>query len=104
VAVKLGGRGVLAVNPQGEMWHIPAPEVASVVDTTGAGDSLSAGLLSGLAHGGDVLDGLQLGVRVASTAIGRASSDRYPSTGELLPSAGPAARVPRPQALLDGTA
>jgi sugar/nucleoside kinase (ribokinase family) len=104
VAVKLGGRGVLAVSPQGEMWRIPAPEVATVVDTTGAGDSLSAGLLSELAHGGDVLDGLQLGVRVASTAIGRASSDRYPSVGQLLPSAGPAARVPRPDALLDGTA
>jgi hypothetical protein len=52
----------------------------------------------------NVLDGLQLGVRVASTAIGRASSDRYPSVGQLLPSAGPAARVPRPDALLDGTA
>jgi sugar/nucleoside kinase (ribokinase family) len=103
VAVKLGDRGVLAVSPQDEMWRIPAPEVATVVDTTGAGDSLSAGLLSGLARGDDVLQGLQLGVRVASTAIGRASADRYPRPEELLPSAGPAARMPRPEALLDGT-
>lgn len=104
VAVKLGGRGVLAVNQQGQSWKIPAPEVATVVDTTGAGDSLSAGLLSSLAHGGDVLAGLELGVRVASTAIGRASSDRYPTMAQLLPAAGPAVRLTRPNTLQDDLA
>lgn len=103
VAVKLGDRGVLAVSPQGEMWSVPAPQVGAVVDTTGAGDSLSAGLLSGLARGDDVLDGLQLGVRVASTAIGRPSSDRYPTMAQLLPPAGPAVRVHQTDAVLDQT-
>jgi len=104
VAVKLGGRGVLVVTPQGDLWQIPAPAVPTVVDTTGAGDSLSAGLLSRLSQGDDVLDSLELGVRVASTVIGRASSNRYPTTAEILPSAGPALRLPDAVALLDGSA
>jgi sugar/nucleoside kinase (ribokinase family) len=90
VAVKLGDRGLVAVSPDGEPWQIPAPTVPTVVDTTGAGDSLSAGLVSHLAQGHDVLSGLELGVRVASTVVGRTSSHRYPSLAEVLPAAGPA--------------
>jgi len=104
IAVKLGHRGVLAVTPEGELWQIPAPTVSNVIDTTGAGDSLSAGLLSRLARGDDVLAALGFGVRVASTVIGRSSANRYPTTAELLPAAGPAARLSDTTALLDGAA
>jgi argininosuccinate lyase len=93
VAVKLGHAGLVTVSPDGELWQIPAPAVPTVVDTTGAGDSLSAGLVSHLAAGHDVLESLELGVRVASTVVGRDSAHRYPNRAEVLPSAGPALRL-----------
>ena len=54
------------------------------VDTTGAGDSLAAGLLAELALGADMAEALRVGVHVASTVVGRPSHDRYPHRDELL--------------------
>jgi len=54
------------------------------IDTTGAGDSLAAGLLASLANGRDVAGALATGVRVASTVVGRDSHRRYPTRQELL--------------------
>lgn len=50
VVVTLGGRGVLAVRGA-EKWEVPAFDVP-VVDTVGAGDAFSAGLLAALADRG----------------------------------------------------
>jgi fructokinase len=50
VAVTQGGRGVLAVRGEAR-WRVPAFNVP-VVDTVGAGDSFSAGLLAGLSERG----------------------------------------------------
>jgi len=83
VVVKLGSRGLLAAGPDGARLTIEAP-VVKAIDTTGAGDSLAAGLLAGLAGGHDVASALATGVRVASTVVGRASHHRYPSRQELL--------------------
>jgi sugar/nucleoside kinase (ribokinase family) len=93
IAVKLGHAGLVAVSPDGDLWQIPAPAVPTVVDTTGAGDSLSAGLVSHLAQGHTVLHSLELGVRVASTVVGRDSSHRYPGRAEVVPAAGQARRL-----------
>jgi len=49
---------------------VPAVPVA-VVDPTGAGDSFSAGFLSGLLANGDAVAAAKVGVRVAATAVGR---------------------------------
>jgi sugar/nucleoside kinase (ribokinase family) len=83
VVVKLGSRGLLAAGPSGARLTIDAPAVKAI-DTTGAGDSLAAGLLAGLADGDDVEDALATGVRVASTVVGRDSHRRYPTRRELL--------------------
>ena len=83
VVVKLGSRGVLAAGPSGAPFTIDAP-VVKAIDTTGAGDSLSAGLLASLADGHDVHSALATGVRVASTVVGRDSHRRYPTRHELL--------------------
>jgi sugar/nucleoside kinase (ribokinase family) len=88
VVVKRGDKGVLARGKQGEQVRIPAP-AATAVDTTGAGDSLAAGLLADLANGADMFTALATGVRVASTVVGRASRNRYPTRDELLPLAPP---------------
>jgi sugar/nucleoside kinase (ribokinase family) len=83
VVVKLGSRGLLAAGPNGARLTIDAPTVKAI-DTTGAGDSLAAGLLASLADGHDVARALATGVRVASTVVGRASHHRYPTRRELL--------------------
>jgi sugar/nucleoside kinase (ribokinase family) len=84
VVVKLGERGVLARDGRGEELVVRAPAVEAV-DTTGAGDSLAAGMLAALATGADMRTALEFGVRVASTVVGRSSLDRYPAPHELLP-------------------
>jgi len=83
VVVKLGSRGLLAAGPNGARLTIGAP-VVKAIDTTGAGDSLAAGLLASLADGHDVASALVTGVRVASTVVGRVSHRRYPTRRELL--------------------
>src|ERR1035437_7352064 len=83
VVVKLDCRGLLAAGPSGAHLTIDAPAVKAI-DTTGAGDSLAAGLLAGLADGDDVENALATGVRVASTVVGRDSHRRYPTRRELL--------------------
>lgn len=84
VVVKLGSRGLLAAGPNGAGLTIDAPTVKAI-DTTGAGDSLAAGLLASLADGHDMASALATGVRVASTVVGRVSHRRYPTRRELLP-------------------
>jgi sugar/nucleoside kinase (ribokinase family) len=86
VVVKRGPSGVVATGPSGERLAIPAPP-AVAVDTTGAGDSLAAGMLADLSQGRDMSQALVTGVRVASTVVGRSSRDRYPGRDELLPPA-----------------
>lgn len=88
VVVKLGARGVLAAGPGGAQISVPAPPV-SPVDTTGAGDSLAAGVLAELARGADMHAALRTGVRVASTVVGRPSRNRYPGWDELVPAEDP---------------
>ena len=52
VGVKLGTRGTLLSPAPGEFLDIPClPAPGPVADTTGAGDSLLAGLIAGLLHG-----------------------------------------------------
>jgi sugar/nucleoside kinase (ribokinase family) len=83
VVIKRGELGVLATGPHGETLTIAAPPVAAV-DTTGAGDSLAAGMLAELSTGADLPSALATGVRVASTVVGRSSRNRYPTREELL--------------------
>lgn len=83
VVLKRGADGVVAAGPDGERLNIPAPPVVAL-DTTGAGDSLAAGMLAELSAGRGMAQALLMGVRVASTVVGRPSRDRYPSRAELL--------------------
>ncbi len=83
VVLKRGAAGVLATGPDGRVLALPAPP-AVPLDTTGAGDSLAAGMLAELVVGHDVPAALLTGVRVASTVVARPSTDRYPSRDQLL--------------------
>ena len=83
VIVKLGKEGCVAVGA-GQEHVISAPPVR-VADTTGAGDAFNAGLLYALAGGTEVPVALRLATRLATTVVSRASENRYPALGELLP-------------------
>jgi argininosuccinate lyase len=83
VVLKLGERGVLASGPAGETFSLGAPTVTAK-DTTGAGDSLAAGVLAELVRGVRMEDALVTGVRVASTVVSRDSRNRYPTRDELV--------------------
>jgi fructokinase len=86
VVVTQGGAGVLAVH-QGREWQVPAFPVR-VVDTVGAGDAFSAGLLTGLAEQGvytraalealseaDLVAALRFAGAVAALTCSRAGAD-----------------------------
>ena len=73
---------MLAGGPHGQLIHVPAPHVIPL-DTTGAGDSLAAGLLADLALDKDIATALATGVRVASTVVSRPSENRYPTRDHL---------------------
>ena len=70
LGVKRGEQGVLLSPVPGEFLTIPAirpPE--PIMNTTGAGDSFYAGLISGLCRGMDVEDAARLGTAAASWCL-----------------------------------
>lgn len=68
MVVKLGPQGALAIDASGAVHRTAAPKV-DVIDTIGAGDVFNAGFLGGLSRGLDVATALEIGCRVASTAV-----------------------------------
>ena len=71
LGVKLGGkRGVLLSPEAGEFIEVPSCDAPGpVVDTTGAGDSFYAGLLSGLLKGHSVFEAGRLGAAAAACCV-----------------------------------
>lgn len=70
VVLKLGAEGALYADADGERARVPA-EPARVVDTTGAGDALSAGFLAARLSGARPAEALRRGVGLAARAVGR---------------------------------
>jgi sugar/nucleoside kinase (ribokinase family) len=69
VAIKLGPEGVLVYN-NGSCFHRSAP-AATVVDTTGAGDSFNAGYLSQFVKGQDAHACAEAGLAAAARCVSR---------------------------------
>ena len=82
VVLKRGAEGVLACGPDDRVLELPAPRVEPR-DTTGAGDSLAAGILATLSAGGAMPEAVSTGVQLASAVVGRGSRNRYPSPEEF---------------------
>jgi sugar/nucleoside kinase (ribokinase family) len=74
VAVKLGARGALCFD--GPRRYLATPPPVQPVDSTGAGDSFNAGLLTGLLQGLELPDALALGC-----AVGALSTQAAGGTG-----------------------
>lgn len=69
VTVTRGAAGALLIDGNG-MVEVPAAGVATVVDTTGAGDLYAAGVLYGLSHGLALEECGRLGCAAAAEVIG----------------------------------
>ena len=70
MGVKLGVEGTLLSPAPGAFVEIPCvPAPGSVVDTTGAGDSLLAGLLTGIIRGMPLEEAGLLGAATAACCV-----------------------------------
>ena len=69
VVIKLDEKGAYGREADGREHHMPSYAVASVVDTTGAGDSWCAGFLAGLHEGLSLPDASLLGNATAAHCI-----------------------------------
>lgn len=89
VIITLGAAGVLvASSAEGDgdarVEVVPAPAVACVVDTSGAGDCFIGTLAAELAQGADVVRAASVAVRVASVSVTRrGTQSSYPKREEL---------------------
>ena len=63
----LGVRGMLGSDPEPE--HVPGVELSGELDTTGAGDSATAGCVLGWASGGTLAEAAVVGNLVASVTV-----------------------------------
>jgi ribokinase len=80
--ITLGSRGALLVSADGPE-RLPAPDV-TVIDTTGAGDTLNGALGAGLAAGLPTSDAARRAVAAASLAVTRAGArEGMPTIREL---------------------
>ncbi|AMB85008.1 ketodeoxygluconokinase [Pseudomonas agarici] len=68
VVIKRGAKSCL-IHCEGEAFEVPAQEVETVVDTTAAGDSFSAGYLASRLTGGNPQQAALAGHRLASQVI-----------------------------------
>jgi len=66
--VTAGAAGVAVVAAASEPWWVEAPHVERR-NPIGAGDSLVAGLVGTLEHGGDLNEGVRMGVAAAAASV-----------------------------------
>jgi sugar/nucleoside kinase (ribokinase family) len=69
VMVTLGSRGALVLE-RGELAYVAAFPAQAVVDTTGAGDAFTSGVLAGHLEGWTWVEAARLGCAVASIKVG----------------------------------
>lgn len=69
VFVTLAERGMIGASPDGEIEHVNALPVRGEIDIVGAGDAVTANLISALAAGGTLREALELAMAAASIVI-----------------------------------
>ncbi|NHB87639.1 PfkB family carbohydrate kinase [Photorhabdus tasmaniensis] len=82
IICRLGSQGTWICLPDRNPEHVAAYKV-KVVDTIGAGDAHSSGMLAGLSQGMSLKNAVELGNRVAAVVVSRSGAAGAPTTKEL---------------------
>jgi sugar/nucleoside kinase (ribokinase family) len=88
VAVTLGAAGCVVASGDGSRVHVPAAEVAQVVDSTGAGDSFAAGFLYGMVNDLGAETSARLGALSAAEIVGHLGARPLSRLADLAAAAG----------------
>lgn len=83
VVVSLAAKGIVGAAPDGEVCHIPALPLRGEIDVVGAGDAVSANLISGLAAGASLPEALELANAAASVVIHKLGTTGTASVSEI---------------------
>ncbi len=84
VYVTMAQKGVLVVDMEAKTTHIPAVPIAGPIDPVGAGDSVSAAIISALSAGAGPVEAAILGNVTASITIQQLGTTGTASPGEIL--------------------
>lgn len=82
VVVTMGKNGVMYVGEDGEVRSVAASDVDKVVDTTGAGDTVTGYLAAGVASGMELGKALELAVAAAGICVQRSGAAPSIPSGE----------------------
>ena len=69
VFVTLAERGIVGASPQGEVRHVPSLPLRGEIDVVGAGDAVSANLVTSLAAGATLREALEIANIAASIVL-----------------------------------
>ena len=85
VFVTLAEEGIVGALPSGECAHVPTFPIRGPIDIVGAGDSVTANLVAGLAAGASLSEALELANAAASIVIHKLGTTGTASVRELRP-------------------
>jgi rfaE bifunctional protein kinase chain/domain len=87
IFVTLAGHGILGADASGQAVHVPAFPVHGEIDIVGAGDAVSANLVTALAAGARMHEAMEMAMAAASIVIhqvGTTGTASMPGIRELL--------------------
>ena len=83
VFITMAERGILGATPTGEVAHVPALPVRGPIDVVGAGDAVSANLVTALAAGASLPEALELANAASSVVIHKLGTTGTASVAEI---------------------
>src|SRR6185436_13232782 len=83
VFVTLAERGIVAAAPDGTSEHVPSLPVRGEIDIVGAGDAVSANLITALAAGATLREAMELANAAASIVVHQLGTTGSASVAQL---------------------
>jgi sugar/nucleoside kinase (ribokinase family) len=83
VYVTIGAKGILVITKEG-CQHVPGIPLTGELDPVGAGDSVSAGIVSTLCSGGSYREAAEVGNLVASITVTKIGTTGTASHDEII--------------------
>lgn len=83
VFVTMAERGIVAANPQGTTYHVPALPLRGPIDVVGAGDSVTANVATALAAGAAPDEAMQMAALASSLIIHQLGTTGTASVAEI---------------------